>query len=218
MGKVMLELVNSCWKPKKEQTDMSAFKRTNDPYWRPIPEVEDTKPTNPKDRAATSRLDISLFPETAVVYGALGCTEGDLKYGGYNWRVAGVLASVYYAAARRHMMKWFNGEECDPKTGVPHLASALSCIAIIIDAKEKNMLKDDRPPVNDVSKILDNFEQKVKHLQQLYPEGPERYTEAALVRPLDAVVVGGGNIKWKEEWQDPIAGGTFKAGTVKHDT
>lgn len=165
--KVVLELVNDCWRP----TDRVL---TNKQLGMP----NDLKPTNPKDRAATSRLDISLFPETAVVYGALGCTEGDLKYGGYNWRVAGVLASVYYAAARRHMMKWFNGEECDPKTGVPHLASALSDIAIIVDAKEKNMLKDDRPPKTDMGKLLGDFESQVKHLQQLFPEGPNRFTEA----------------------------------------
>ncbi len=137
----------------------------------------DFKPTNPKDRMATSRLDISLFPQTAIIYGAMGMTEGDSKYGGYNYRAAGVLASIYYAAAQRHLMKWFNGEEVDPKTKVPHLASALACTAILIDAVVCNMLKDDRPPKAPVGELLDSAEVLVKHLHTLFPNGVARYTE-----------------------------------------
>lgn len=85
--------------------------------------MSDHKDTNPKDGAATSRLDLTLFPQTALAYGALAFTEGHLKYGGYNWRDAGVNASVYVAAALRHLTKWYNGEAFDPKTGVPHLAN-----------------------------------------------------------------------------------------------
>lgn len=136
--------------------------------------MSDNKPTNPKDRAATSRLDLSLFPDTAVIYGALAMTEGDLKYGGYNFRVGGVLSSVYIAACRRHLAKWWNGEWADPKTGVPHLASALACIAVLIDAVECGVLNDDRPPETDVAMLLAEMETKVKHLQEIFPDGPGR--------------------------------------------
>lgn len=139
--------------------------------------MTDFKPTNPKDRAATSRIDLTLFPDTAVVYGALAMTEGDLKYGGFNYRPAGVLASVYVAAARRHLSKWYNGEESDPKTGVPHLASVLGCIAVIVDSIECGVLQDDRPPRVDLADLCNRFEGKVRHLQAIFPEGPERYTE-----------------------------------------
>src|SRR5262249_17492444 len=117
-------------------------------------EYPDLKPTNPKDRIAVSKLDLSLFPATAVAYGALAMAEGDAKYGGYNWRVGGVLASVYLAAVRRHIDKWENGQWADLKSLVPHLGSALACIAILIDAHEAGMLKDDRPPVVDVDGLL----------------------------------------------------------------
>ncbi len=137
---------------------------------------EDKKDTNPKDGAATSRLDLSLFPDTALAYGALALTEGDLKYGGYNWRIAGVKASVYVAALRRHLAKWWNGEEEDPKTGVPHLASVLACVAILVDAGEMGMLKDDRPPKAPVGYLLEEFEKKVKQLQGMFPNGPRRFT------------------------------------------
>jgi len=139
--------------------------------------VADGKPTNPKDRAATTRLDLSLFPDTAVAYGALAMTEGDLKYGGFNYRNAGVMASVYCAAAKRHLAKWYNGEWADEKTNIPHLASAMACIAVIIDAIECNKLNDDRPPVCDVAGLLAKMEDHVSHLQGIFPDGPPRHTE-----------------------------------------
>ena len=137
----------------------------------------DLKPTNPKDRAATSRLDLSLFPQTAIIYGALGMTEGDAKYGGYNYRVGGVLFSVYVAALLRHVFKCYNGEWTDTKTKVPHLASAMACIAILIDAYECGVLRDDRPPKAPILKLLDEFEGLVAHLHKLFPDGPGRYTQ-----------------------------------------
>lgn len=138
---------------------------------------ETTKPTNPKDRAATTRLDLSLFPDTAVAYGALAMTEGDLKYGGYNYRPAGVLSSVYVAACRRHLAKWYNGEEVDPRTKVPHLANALACLAVLIDSLESGNLNDDRPPYVDVAGLINRFEGNVKHLQELFPNGPNRFRQ-----------------------------------------
>ena len=138
---------------------------------------EDLKPTNPKDRAATSRLDLSLFPQTAIIYGALGMTEGDAKYGGYNYRVGGVLFSVYIAALLRHVFKCYNGEWSDAKTKVPHLASAMACLSIIIDAYEVGALRDDRPPKANIPLLLDQCEGLVAHLHQLFPEGPGRYTQ-----------------------------------------
>lgn len=141
--------------------------------------ASDLKPTNPKDRAANHRLDLSLFPMTAIAYGALAMTEGDAKYGGYNYRVGGVLVSVYIAALGRHIDKYYNGEWADPKTRVPHLASAVACLAVIIDAHEAGVLKDDRPPKVDMNKLLTEAEEIVKHLHELFPNGPARYTEIA---------------------------------------
>jgi len=139
--------------------------------------MSDTKPTNPKDRAATDRIDLSLFPDTAVVYGALAMTEGDLKYGGYNYRLAGVQASVYVAATRRHLAKWWNGEDTDSETRVPHLGSALASIAVLIDSIECEVLLDNRPPKVDVAEVLEKAREVVRHLQAKYPSGPGRYTE-----------------------------------------
>ncbi len=140
----------------------------------PAPE---TKETNPKDGAATTRLDLSLFPPSARIYGALAMTEGDLKYGGYNWRVAGVKASVYVAACARHLEKWWDGQDSDPVTHVPHLANAIACLAILVDAIEAAKLTDDRPPKGNAAAVLTECETIVKHLQGLFPNRAKRYTE-----------------------------------------
>lgn len=138
--------------------------------------ADDVKATNPKDAAATTRLDLSLVPDSAVAYCALAFVEGDQKYGGFNWRVAGVQTSVYVAALRRHVAKYFNGEWADPKTKVPHLANAIACLAVLIDAHETGNLNDDRPP-KQKSDLYDRFQEIVGHLQTIFPRKTKRYRE-----------------------------------------
>lgn len=102
------------------------------------------KPTNPKDIIGSDKLPLHLWPETATALGCLGLLEGALKYGRSNWRAVGVKASIYYDACKRHLNKWFEGEELDPDSGLPHLAHALACLAIVVDAEAAGMLTDDR--------------------------------------------------------------------------
>lgn len=135
------------------------------------------KPSNPKDRAATHRLDLSLFPDSATIFGALAMTEGDCKYGGYNYRKVGVKVSTYVAAERRHVSKYYNrGEWADAKTGVPHLANALACLAVLIDGHCKGNITDDRPPKLEAD-LFTWAEDAVKKLHEMFPDGVERFTE-----------------------------------------
>lgn len=136
----------------------------------------DSKASNPKDNAATTRLDLSLFPQTAVIYGALAFTEGDLKYGGYNFREAGAKVSVYLAALKRHAARYEDGEDVDPLTGIPHLGSIEACAAVLIDCTVSGNLVDDRPPSVGVSRLLDEAERVVDHLQRTIPRRAKRVT------------------------------------------
>lgn len=105
----------------------------------------DVKPTNPKDAIAGSKLDYTCIPDTLKMYVATAFMEGALKYGKFNWRHAGVRASVYISALQRHLDKWVAGEEVDPETGVKHLANAMACLGILMDAQAHDKLTDDRP-------------------------------------------------------------------------
>lgn len=124
----------------------------------------DLKESNPKDIAASGRLPLNLVPDTLGIYAAMALAEGDSKYLGYNFRVAGVRVMVYVAALRRHLMKYVNGEWNDEKTGVPHLASVAACVAILIDGHVVGNIVDDRPPGVDLSDCIEEAERVIAHV------------------------------------------------------
>lgn len=138
--------------------------------------MRQVKPTNPKDAIGSGKLSIGLVPQTGIVLEALAFTEGGLKYGAHNYRIMGVRSSIYKDAAMRHMMKWWNGEECDPKTKIPHLASARACLNVILDAHVMGLLNDDRPPENlGLVRLIDSSAESVAHLKELFKDHKPRH-------------------------------------------
>jgi|SRR5579863_3170584 len=141
-----------------------------------------TKPSNPKDIIGSRKLDLSIVPWTLIVCAARAFLEGALKYGRFNWRICGVRASIYHAAACRHIAKWWNGQNADTDTRVHHLDSAIACLTIIRDAELYKKLTDDRPPCPDpdaMARFIDSAEADVAHLKQLFAEhNPRQYTIA----------------------------------------
>jgi len=71
-----------------------------------------TKTSNPKDIVGSRKAPIELVPDTIEVMAVEAFLEGALKYGRYNWRICGVRASIYYAATKRHLKKWWNCPDC----------------------------------------------------------------------------------------------------------
>lgn len=139
--------------------------------------MKDSKPSNPKDAIGVSKLPMHLVPGSAKAYLTLAFFEGALKYGKYNWRIAGVRTSIYLDALERHLEKFKNGENVDEKTKVPHLASIMACCSIILDANLVGKLNDDRPPKAPVSKLIDEMAENLEHLQELFKkESPHQYT------------------------------------------
>lgn len=139
----------------------------------------DTKLTNPKDVVGSDKIPLHLWPETATIMGSLGLLDGALKYGRMNWRVAGVRASIYYDAAKRHMNKWFEGEESDPDSGLPHLCHALACLAILVDAEAAGKLNDDRAVAGGYGDAVLRMTPHVARLKKLHQSrSPKHYTIA----------------------------------------
>lgn len=136
-----------------------------------------TKPSNPKDAISGSRVPMDVVPDTARIAIAMALFEGALKYGKHNWRVVGVRASVYKSAFERHWMAWWNGEDIDTESGLPHLFKAIACLAIIIDADVVGKLTDDRPPVAPVGQLLKDLQPKVLALQEMHKDKkPKHYS------------------------------------------
>ena len=157
------------------------------------------KLSNPKDVIGMTKLPLDLVPDTLPAYASLAFLEGAVHYGRFNWRIAGVRASIYMAAVRRHLAKYWNGEDVDPVTHVPHLASALACIGILVDAKECGKLTDDRPPSVDASGMIDGMVDLVAHIKKTF-EGynPRQWTisdtelsshDGAMAQPPDSRVM-----------------------------
>lgn len=130
----------------------------------------DTKPTNPKDAFGSAKVPLGLCPSTAQAEWALAQLEGALKYGRFNWRIAGVRASIYSDAILRHHGKWYNGQNRDPMTKVHELASIMACCAILIDSEVLGMLEDDRPPMAPLGELLDINMAVVAHLKDLFKD------------------------------------------------
>jgi hypothetical protein len=131
---------------------------------------------NPKDVVGTNKLPLHLWPTTATAMGSVALLNGALKYGRSNWREVGIRASVYVDACQRHVAAWFEGEECDEE-GVPHLAAALACLAIIVDCDAAGKLRDDRQVSGGHKELIAKLTPHVARLRSLHSQkSPKHYT------------------------------------------
>jgi len=139
--------------------------------------AEGAKMTNPKQLVGDTKCPLALVPDTISAEVAMAFLEGALKYGRFNWRVMGVRASTYKSAAERHLAKWWNGEDRDPKTHVKHLASAMACLGILLDAAVCDQLNDDRPPAAPLGELFDEQRRTIEHLRDLFKDcNPRQWT------------------------------------------
>ena len=113
-----------------------------------------SKDTNPKSVFGIAKPSVSLIPPSALLQTALAFRDGANKYTPYNWRRDPVSASTYIDAAYRHIMSWADGEEKSQDAGVHHLAHAMACMAILIDAQACGTLVDDRPTAGVAAEMI----------------------------------------------------------------
>lgn len=107
-----------------------------------------SKPSNPKDIFGSNKAALSMVPSGVLMELALGMHEGALKYGRHNYRSIGVRGSIYYDAAIRHLMAWWEGEDLDPQSGagLHHVSKAIASLTVLRDAMIVGKFNDDRPP------------------------------------------------------------------------
>jgi hypothetical protein len=174
--------------------DPARFEPALAPWWKArqaVPQVQPTTPekapdvslkdTNPKDSIGSDKLPLHLWPTTATAAGSIALLNGALKYGRANWRHAGVRATIYADAIRRHLDAWLEGEEVDPDDGVPHLWAILAGTAILIDAKAAAKLTDDRNTAGGYREFVSESTAHVKRLKELHKgRNPKHYTVADL--------------------------------------
>ncbi|CAB4138393.1 hypothetical protein UFOVP330_30 [uncultured Caudovirales phage] len=99
---------------------------------------------NPKTAYGEAKPKMSDTPTTGIREMGKVFTGGAEKYGRFNWRDHSVSSTVYYDAAQRHLMAWFDGEDIDPESGISHLAHVMACCNILLDAGRCGKLNDNR--------------------------------------------------------------------------
>ena len=110
--------------------------------------------TNPKDRLASAKPDLTLVPPVANIFEAGVMGLGAKKYGAYNWRIKKVRMTVYLAAIARHLAAVLDGDDCDEESLLPHIAHIRANTGILLDAQSGGNLIDDRPPNGVSSRTL----------------------------------------------------------------
>lgn len=119
---------------------------------------EELPDNNPKTAVGRTKPPVRAIPPSAIVQLGLAMENGEAKYGLMNWRERQVSSSVYYDAAMRHLVSWWDGEDKAKDSGVHHLAHVMACLAIIIDAEETRNLNDDRPTAGHVADMIERIQ------------------------------------------------------------
>lgn len=137
--------------------------------------AELVKESNPKDSVGVKKVPFSTVPAPVIAEVGLAMLEGALKYGRHNYRAIGVRTSVYYDAALRHLTAFWEGEDTDPDSGLPHIVKAIACLTVLRDSQLIGNVVDDRPP-----SYKDGWQarlhQKAAELIDKYPNPKEAFT------------------------------------------
>ena len=112
---------------------------------------------NPKDRIGVRKPPLHLIPPAAEILESVVMGLGARSTAHSNWRSTNVKASVYIAAARRHLLQWFDGQDDDPESGVSHLAHARACLGILLDALATGHLVVDRPVAGAGAQLIEQL-------------------------------------------------------------
>jgi hypothetical protein len=87
--------------------------------------------------------DLSLIPYSAQCVEAKVFQFGAAKYERDNFK-KGMESHRLVAAAMRHIGAYWEGEDLDPESGLPHLGHARCCLAMLIELERLSRLKDTR--------------------------------------------------------------------------
>lgn len=136
-----------------------------------------SKDTNPKDAIGAGKPPTRFVPLPVLYEVGLALLEGACKYGGHNWRVVGVRASVYQDACKRHLDAWWEGEDIDQDSGVHHISKAIAGLMVIRDSMMRDNHTDDRPPKAQEG-WMKKIEEQAREVLARYPEPLPPYTQA----------------------------------------
>jgi len=105
----------------------------------------DFVPEKPQaDRHNKGKIPLHLVPPDAINAIAKVLDFGSQKYALRNWE-KGANYSVPYASLMRHLLAFWEGEDNDPESTLPHLYHVLMNAAMLVRYFEQHKDLDDRP-------------------------------------------------------------------------
>jgi len=138
--------------------------------------LHEVKKSNPKDSVGIKKVPYSTVSAPVMAETGLAMLEGALKYGRHNYRAIGVRTSVYYDAALRHLTAFWEGEDTDPDSGLPHVTKAIASLMVLRDAQLCDKCVDDRPPKSKAGWIQ-HLNKLAAKLVETYPEPKPAFTQ-----------------------------------------
>lgn len=141
-----------------------------------IDQIEGSKPTNPKDSVSIKKVPYHVIPARVTAEVGLALLEGARKYGSYNWREAGVRASVYMDATKRHMDDFWEGVDIDPDSGLSHITKAIASLYVLRDSMIQENWVDDRPPQGNLD-WMSEMNKKAEDIVIKYPDPAKGFTQ-----------------------------------------
>lgn len=90
------------------------------------------------------KVPLDLIPLSSLTDCARVFGYGRKKYAAWNW-AKGMDWSVPYGCALRHLSAWFNGEDNDPESGLPHLGHVMCNLVMLSTFARTFPEGDDRP-------------------------------------------------------------------------
>jgi hypothetical protein len=143
--------------------------------------------SSPKTRDSSHKIPVNLCPASAIIAISIVIAQGHKKPGRsiYNWRSQPISYLDYHAAALRHLLRSIDGHDYDTELSqlasggyfddqgkivggdrdnngdfviqVRHDWAAMSCLAIIEDARQAGTLVDDRPVKGGAEEFLESL-------------------------------------------------------------
>jgi hypothetical protein len=114
----------------------------------PLYEVDHAKATfqesTQADRHNKGKIPLHLVPPDAIKAMAKVLDFGATRYSERNWE-KGANYSVPYASLMRHLLAFWEGEDNDPESNLPHLYHVLMNAAMLVRYFEQHKDLDDRP-------------------------------------------------------------------------
>lgn len=139
-------------------------------------EASKVKLSNPKDSCGVKKAPLSTVPSAVLMELGVAMLEGALKYSRHNYRAIGVRTSVYYDAAMRHLMSFWEGEDTDPDSNLSHVTKAIATLVVLRDAMINDKCVDDRPPATKAGWLAE-LNIRAGTLIEKYTEPKEAYLE-----------------------------------------